>query len=107
MALLLHVLSSVMHRCAHCHPGQRPSPPGVSGGWSPGCARGAGPGGTTGRPFGADGVYLGGRSTSSWPATAVPPALGQGEDDALVDDAAFQLAVGLRGLLPRHGGWGG
>jgi len=45
MALLLHVLSSVMHRCAHCHPGQRPSPPGVSGGWSPGCARGAGPGG--------------------------------------------------------------
>jgi rhamnulose-1-phosphate aldolase/alcohol dehydrogenase len=42
-----------MHQCAHCHPGQRPSPPGVSGGWSPGCARGAGPGGTTGRPFGA------------------------------------------------------
>jgi len=35
-------VSSVMHRCAHCHPGQRPSPPGVSGGWPPGCARGAG-----------------------------------------------------------------
>ena len=34
---------------------------------------------------------------------AVPPALGQGEDDALVDGAAFQLAVGLGGLLHRHG----
>ncbi len=36
-------------------------------------------------------------------ATAVPPVLGQGEDDALVDGTAFQLAVGLGGLLHGHG----
>jgi hypothetical protein len=34
-------------------------------------------------------------------AAALPPALVEGEDDALVDVAAFQLAVGLGGLL--HG----
>jgi hypothetical protein len=34
-------------------------------------------------------------------AAAVPSALLQGQDDALVDGAAFQLAVGLGGL--RHG----
>jgi hypothetical protein len=33
----------------------------------------------------------------------VPPALLEGEDDAFVDDAAFQLAVGLGGLLHGHG----
>jgi hypothetical protein len=34
---------------------------------------------------------------------ARPPALVEGEDDALVDGAAFQLAVGLGGLLHGHG----
>jgi hypothetical protein len=33
----------------------------------------------------------------------VPPALGQGEDDAVVDGTAFQLTVGVGGLLHRHG----
>src|SRR5580704_1508982 len=32
-----------------------------------------------------------------------PPSLLEGEDDALVDGAAFQLAVGLGGLLHGHG----
>src|SRR5260370_960882 len=36
-------------------------------------------------------------------AAALPPALQEGEDDALVDGAAFQLAGGLRGLLHGHG----
>src|SRR5712692_1102030 len=36
-------------------------------------------------------------------AAALPPALLEGEDDALVDVAAFQLAVGLGGLLHGHG----
>jgi hypothetical protein len=36
-------------------------------------------------------------------AAAVPPVLGQGEDDAFVDGAAFQLAVGLGGLRHGHG----
>jgi hypothetical protein len=33
----------------------------------------------------------------------VPPALLEGKDDALMDGAAFQLAVGLGGLLHGHG----
>src|SRR5258707_11830962 len=41
--------------------------------------------------------------TSGWLAAALPPALLEGEDDALVDVAAFQLAVGLGGLLHGHG----
>ena len=58
-----------MHRCAHCHPGQRPSPPGVSGGWSPGCARGAGSGGATGaRP-----------ATDAPPRRAGPPSRGSAQ----------------------------
>jgi hypothetical protein len=36
-------------------------------------------------------------------ALFVPPALIEGEDDALVDGAAFQLVVGLGGLLHGHG----
>jgi len=36
-------------------------------------------------------------------AAAVPPALAEAEDDALVDVAAFQLAVGLGGLRHGHG----
>jgi hypothetical protein len=36
-------------------------------------------------------------------AAALPPALLEGEDDALVDGAAFQLAMGLSGLLHGHG----
>ncbi len=36
---------------------------------------------------------------SAWPPL-LPPALVEGEDDALVDVAAFQLTVGLGGLLP-------
>jgi hypothetical protein len=36
-------------------------------------------------------------------AAAVPAALLEGEDDALVDGAAFQLAVGFGGLLHGHG----
>jgi len=32
-----------------------------------------------------------------------PSALVEGEDDALVDGAAFQLAVGVGGLLHGHG----
>src|SRR5260370_524105 len=40
---------------------------------------------------------------SGWLAAAAPPALVEGEDDALVHAAAFQLAVGLGGLLHGHG----
>ena len=39
-------------------------------------------------------------SRSAW---FVPLALLEGEDDALMDVAAFQLAVGLGGLLHGHG----
>src|SRR5258708_1317098 len=45
----------------------------------------------------------GGMSRAAGLTAAVPPALAEGEDDALVDAAAFQLAVGLGGLLHRHG----
>jgi hypothetical protein len=38
---------------------------------------------------------------SGW-APRWPPALLEGKDDALVDAAAFQLAVGLGGLLHGH-----
>ena len=38
----------------------------------------------------------------AWPLGLLA-ALGQGEDDALVDGAAFQLAVGLGGLPHGHG----
>jgi hypothetical protein len=41
--------------------------------------------------------------TTAAPAEALPPALVDGEDDALVDVAAFQLAVCLGGLLHGHG----
>src|SRR5947208_16781253 len=45
----------------------------------------------------------GGMSRAAGLAAALPPALLEGEDDALVDVAAFQLAVGLGGLLHGHG----
>src|SRR5260221_14525154 len=48
-------------------------------------------------------VGPGGRSRAAGLAAALPPALLEGEDDALVDVAAFQLAVGLGGLLHGHG----
>src|SRR3989442_591724 len=48
-------------------------------------------------------VGPGGRSRAAGLAAALPPALLEGEDDALVDGAAFQLAVGLAGLLHGHG----
>jgi hypothetical protein len=37
-----------------------------------------------------------------WVKLAVPPVLVEGEDDALVNGAAFQLAVSLGGLLHGH-----
>ena len=49
-----------------------------------------------GPPYQPDGM-----SRAAGLAAAAPPVLGQGEDDALVDGAAFQLTVGLGGLL--HG----
>src|SRR5216683_736742 len=48
-------------------------------------------------------VSPGGMSRAAGLAAALPPALLEGEDDALVDVAAFQLAVGLGGLLHGHG----
>ena len=44
-------------------------------------------------PVGPDGM-----SQTAGLAAAAPPVLGEGEDDALVDLAAFQLAVGLGDL---------
>jgi hypothetical protein len=92
-----------MHRCAHCHPGQRPSPPGVSGGWSPGCARGAGSGGTIGRPssglaphaapardHGGRGRVLGGSGA------LVRAGVGAGDSCAPFDE--LKTAVVVRGL---------
>src|SRR5258708_25894875 len=48
-------------------------------------------------------VGPGGMSRAAGLAAALSPALLEGEDDALVDGAAFQLAVGLGGLLHGHG----
>ena len=48
-------------------------------------------------------VGPGDMSRAAGTAAAVPAALLEGEDDALVDGAAFQLAVGLGGLLHGHG----
>src|SRR5260370_9676156 len=45
----------------------------------------------------------GGMSRAAGLTAAVPPALAEGEDNALVDPAAFQLPVGPDRLLHRHG----
>ena len=59
----------------------------------------------SGTLFSSKGLHVGpgGMSPSGWPGRALSPALLEGEDDALVDGAAFQLAVGKGDLLHGHG----
>src|SRR5260370_564105 len=94
LALLLPVGGFWMHRCAPCHPRQRPSPPGGSGGWAPGCAPAPGPGGGPGEPLQA---VLADLPVGAWVMSALLDAAGGPAAEGAAD---LLVAVGVVAAVP-------